>query len=328
MKKNFFNLQLFADFPDESVRNTQKTTTAALSPTMKTFYDTSLLENARGSMLFSQFAKKQKMKGNKCEWRRFNRFQKATKPLEEGVVPAGSNLGMVKVEATVNQYGDYTTVSDRLEMEGYDDTIFNASEEMGAAMGETFDTLTRNAVSAGNSVWYGGNKAGRAALTEADKLTPTLVNKAATWLKKNNVPKIDGYYIALIHPCVAEDLRESDGWKEAHQYAAVKQIFDGEIGELHGVRFIECNDAMIVKGGETGALSVFVTLFFGKDAYGECDVEGEGKEMIVKSRKEIGGPLEQFSTIGYKFCHAAAILYQERLLRVETASSYTDEDAN
>ena len=49
-------------------------------------------------------------------------------------------------------------------------------------------------------------------------------------------------------------------------------------------------------------------------------------EMIVKTKEQIGGPLNQFSTIGYKFCHGAKILYQERLLRVESGSSYSAID--
>lgn len=68
------------------------------------------------------------------------------------------------------------------------------------------------------------------------------------------------------------------------------------------------------------------TLFLGKDAYGILGPDGEGMEMIVKQRGKIGGPLEQFSTIDYKFCHGAKILYQERLLRVESGSSYGSID--
>ena len=49
-------------------------------------------------------------------------------------------------------------------------------------------------------------------------------------------------------------------------------------------------------------------------------------EMIIKPKEQIGGPLNQFSTIGYKFCHGAKILYQERLLRVESGSSFGLED--
>lgn len=326
--KSKMRLQLFAEFPDEAVRNTQKTTTAELSPTMKTFYDTALLQNAREKMVFSQFAKKQPIKGGKVEWRRFNKFPKATTPLTEGVIPTGQDFGMSKVEAAVNQYGSYTTVSDRLEMEAYDDVIFNATEEMGATMGETWNILTRNAISAGNSVWYAGGKTSRSDLTAEDKMTPTLVNKAATWLKKNGVPKIDGYYICLIHPDVAEDLRESEEWKDVHKYAAVKEIYEGEIGELHGVRFVEDNECKVVKANGDSGVSVFLSLFFGKDAYGEVEPEGEGQEVIVKTPEQIGGPLNQFSTIGFKFCHAASILYQERLLRMETSSSYSDESVN
>ena len=71
------------------------------------------------------------------------------------------------------------------------------------------------------------------------RLTPEMVNKAATILKKNRVPRINGKYYAVIHPSVAMDLRNSEGWLEAHKYAQPGEIYNGEIGELHGVRFIE-----------------------------------------------------------------------------------------
>ena len=46
-------------------------------------------------------------------------------------------------------------------------------------------------------------------------------------------------------------------------------------------------------------------------------------ETIIKSRKEIGGPLEQFGTVGTKFEMAAKILYQERMCTVWSGSSYS-----
>ena len=321
MKDLFVNLQLFS----ADVNPINVTTQGTMSPTMKTFYDTTLLENAREAMVFTQFGQKQALKGNKVEWRKFNTFDKAMTPLTEGVIPTGQNFGMTKIEATTNQYGDFTAVSDRLELESYDDVIFGATEEMGAVEGETFDTLTRNILVAGNSVAYCGGVASRNALTKDNILTPEEVNKAQTWLKKNKAPKINGSYVALIHPSVVFDLRNSEEWKEYHKYNDVAPIFKGEIGELHGVRFIETNASKIWKEGKDGT-AVYATLFLGKDAFGVLDPEGEGMEMIIKTKVQIGGPLEQFSTIGYKFCHGAKILYQERLLRVESGSSYGDVD--
>ena len=43
--------------------------------------------------------------------------------------------------------------------------------------------------------------------------------------------------------------------------------------------------------------------------------------MIVHDKSEIGGPLNQFSTIGYKLeTNGATILYPERVLRVMSVS--------
>ena len=324
---NILDLQLFAWSAGQAGTPTTQpvnvTTQSSMSPTMKTFYDTALLENAREEMIFTQFGKKQPMKGNKVEWRKFNTFAKALTPLTEGVIPDGKTFGMTNIEATTTQHGDYVAVSDRLELESFDDVIFGATEEMGASEGETYDTLTRNILVGGNSVAYAGGKTSRSALTNADILDPTMVNKAVTWLKKNKAPKIDGCYVAIVHPSVAEDLRESEAWKEFHKYNDVAPIFKGEIGMLHGCRFVESNEAKIWKEGDT---AVYATLFLGKDAFGILDPEGEGMEMIVKTKEQIGGPLNQFSTIGYKFCHGAKILYQERMLRVESGSSYGSLD--
>lgn len=326
------DLQLFftpgTDPGSYEVNPVNVTTQASMAPTMKTFYDTSLLENAREQMVFSQLGKKQPMKGNKVEWRKFDTFAKATTPLTEGVIPTGKTFGMTKIEADVNQYGDYTSVSDRLELESFDDVIYGATEEMGAAEGETFDTLTRNVLINGNSVAYAPNAtsgaatASRTAITAACTLTPDLVAKAATWLKNNKAPKLDGYYLAVIHPYQAYDLRKSSDWVEAHKYSDATPIFTGEIGTLHGVRFMESTNAKVWDKAGASNADVYVALFMGKDAFGVLDPQGEGMEMIIKDRAQVGGPLNQFSTIGYKFCHGAKILYQERLLRVETGTGF------
>ncbi len=326
------NLQLFAfeqgvSVGSPTVSPVNVSTQESMAPTMKVFYDTTLLENARETMLFTQFGKKQPIKGGKVEWRKFNTFKKALTPLTEGVIPTGQTFGMTKIEGEITQHGDFTAVTDRLKFESFDDVIFSATEEMGAAEGETYDTLTRNILVAGNSVAYCPNGStevkSRGDITNACILTPAMVNRAATWLKKNKAPKIDGSYVALIHPSVALDLRESNEWKEFHKYNDVTPIFKGEIGMLHGVRFIETNEAKIWKDSDT---CVYATLFLGKDAFGIIEPEGEGMKMIIKPAEQIGGPLDQFSTIGYKFCHGAKILYQERMLRVESGSSLGDLD--
>ena len=265
------------------------------------------------------------------EWRKFGSFDKALTPLTEGVTPDGSGISVSYITKELAQYGDYTTVSDMLDLTAIDDVVLEITDRHGANMGLTLDTVTRNEILQGNQVIYAPKSDGteitsRSALNADCKLTGELVAKAATALKKMNAPKFDGKYICIIHPSVAFDLRQDEAWLAAHQYAAATELFSGEIGELHGVRFVETTEAKIFEEGENGC-AVYACLFLGKGAYGVVDLS-EGTEVIVKPRGSSGtaDPLDQRSSVGWKGVHAAAILYDEYIVRVECGSSYSDQD--
>lgn len=316
------NIQLFAT--STPAYEVTKTTTSAISPTMKTFYNKSLLENAREESVFNQFAMPTPMThGKTAEWRRWKTFAPALTPLTEGVVPEGKTFGMESITASISFHGDFTPITHELEVTAYDPVIYGATEEMGAAGAETEDILTRNALLAGTNVVYGGSATSIATVEATHVLTPALVNKVATYLKKMRAPKINGAYVCLIHPSVAYDLRESNEWKEYHKYNDTTPIFKGEIGMLHGIRFIETNFGAVESGTKT---KVYSTIFFGKDAFGTLDLEGAGMEMIIHDKSEVGGPLDQWGTVGYKFAHGAKILYEERIVNVRVGSSLNADD--
>ena len=330
-----------------------------LTKGMKTYYDNELLENARSQQFFAQFGKKTalpKGRGKTVEWRKWDTIPAETATLQEGVTPDGKKLGQTNVTASINQYGDYAEISDVLELTYVDDVILGATEEFAAAGAETMDIVIRDAVdtdmSSGQNVFYAPTSGGTAVtarktvmgtgdnssqvvtqgIDSTCLITPSLVNKIVTTLKKNKTPKIDGDYIAIIHPSVAMDLRESQGWLNAHQYAQPEEIYNGEIGKLHGVRFIESTNAKVWGGSDSSTnsgVAVYATYFFGKDAWGVVDPEGAGMEMIVKGKGSGGtsDPLDQRSTVGYKFSTAAKVLYPERIIRLESASSFSGVDA-
>ena len=350
----YMSLQLFADAG--TVVNTTTgsvnagtgaaETTTAMSGELKEFYDTELLENARVQMYYAQFAKRQPLPGGRgttVEWRKWNTFEKAGK-LQEGVIPTGQKFGMSSKTGSIDQYGTYAAISDKLEMHAYDDTILGATEEMGASAAETQETLIRDALLTNTNVLYCDNitlatgaVAGtpeatngmEASTTVMSVLTPDMVAKAVTKLKKDKVPTIGGKYYAVIHPSVAYDLRKSKEWVEAHKYGAPGEIFNGEIGELHGCRFIENVFAPVLDGDYANKAggATYATYFFGKDAFGIIDPEGGALEMIIKDKSQVGGPLNQFSTVGYKLeTNGATVLYPERVLRVMSCSSFSAID--
>jgi N4-gp56 family major capsid protein len=350
------DLQLFANAGDvvnttggtANAHTGAVSTNTAMDPTMKTYYETQLLENAKPDRVYAQFAQRQGLPANHgetVEWRKWNTFDKADK-LVEGVIPTGQQFGQSKIVASIDQYGTYTAISDRLDMHAYDPVILGASEEMGSSFAATEEWLIREGLMVGTNVLYcdnikaDGTKVGAtptscAQLGDSETngyayLTADMVAKAATVLKKMKAPKINGYYYAVVHHSVAEDLRKSKGWVSAHEYAAPGEIFSGEIGELHGVRFVESADSPVLGGedyqNKEGTVT-YATFFFAKAGYGIIDPAEGGMEMIVKSADQIGGPLNQFSTVGYKFeTNGATILYPERVLRVMSTSSYSAVD--
>ena len=95
---------------------------------------------------------------------------------------------------------------------------------------------------------------------------------------------------------------------------------------LHGVRFMETTEAKIEMNTASTAIAVYHTFFFGKDAYGIVEPTGMSMQTIIKSKEQIGGPIEQFSTVGWKAMHAAKVLYPERLLDVISASTFSTTD--
>ena len=397
-------------------------TNNSFSGELKTYYDTELLENARPQMIYAQFAKKQPLPANHgktVEWRKFNTFARAGE-LQEGVIPQGQKFGMSYKTGSITQHGTYTTLSDQIETRAYDNVIQQAAIEMAASAAETQEVLIRDGLATNTNVMYCDVISAQGAYVKTPTsgaelyhdssngfayLTPDMVHKAMTKLKKDKAPTIGGDYVCVLHPSVAYDIRNDKNWEEWHKYAAPEEQFNGEIGRLHGVRFVENNFAPIWKGADLSAAARTLTVasytsgtktvgidetltsddqaalvgrtvfidgvayivktaaassftvedapasntpadgdviypgegaalgdaaypcyFFGKDAFGIIDPAEGNLQMIAHSKGEIGGPLNQFSTVGYKFEFGEAILYTERMLRVMAASAYSGVD--
>lgn len=326
-EKLIFDIQMFA--AGDAVN---ATTSEGLSGELKTFYEKSLIHYATPNLVHDQFGQKKpipKGGGKTIEFRKFSSLPKATQPLTEGVTPTGKLLSETEVTATVEQYGDYIEQTDVLELTAIDNTIVEATKLLADQSGRTLDTVTRNELCAGTNVMYAPKIGADGSVTEVTsrgnlddtcRLRVKDVFRAAAELKAVNAPKIDGYYVAIIHPYVAYDLMQDAGekWMDIHKYANPENIFKGEIGTLGGVRFVESTEAKIFDGG------VFATLFLGLNAYGVTDIEGGGLQHIVKPKGYGNDPLNQRSSIGWKAMKTAKRLVEEYIIRFESKSEFSD----
>ena len=322
MKTIMINLQLFAT-------EVQTTLLPALSAEMKTFYDMTLIDEAQSNLVHDQFGQKRpipKNGGKTIEFRKFAPLAKALTPITEGVTPDGKSLEVSTITAEVAQYGDYITQSDVLELTSLDNTILEATKLLGRQAGVTLDTVVRDILHETTNVTYCPKVAAdgtetavtsRAGLDNTCQLTVKVVQKVVAKLRAQNAPTIGGKYVAIIHPYVAYDLMRDPEWIDAHKYANPTNLYEGEIGEISGVRFVQTTEAKIYEGG------VFGSLFMGEGAYGVTEISGGGLQTIVKQKGSAGtaDPLDQRSSVGWKAIKTAELLIPQYLVRVESKSA-------
>jgi N4-gp56 family major capsid protein len=164
----------------------------------------------------------------------------------------------------------------------------------------------------------------RSAIDDTALVTAKLIKKAAMILKRQNAPTINGSYVALIHPDVAYDLmNDQEGWIDVHKYMDATKIFDGELGKIGNVRFVESTEAKIFMGAGASGANVYSTMVLGKGAYATTEITGGGLQHIVKPLGSAGSadPLNQRATVGWKAIKTAERLVEQYMVRIESGAA-------
>lgn len=233
--------------------NLNKTTGTLTAPLFQPVLNRHILECAKPSLVHQQFGRRvsiPKGTGKAVAFDKLCRLPMAKTPLAEGVTPNGRAVSVKRITAVPRQYGDYVATTDEFDYFAYDPSprVLELNEALGRQAGETMDSLTADVLAGAKNVQFPNGKTARSELKSTDVLTVTDIRKAVRTLKGNNVPKIDGKYVALIHTDVAYDIMSDNDWKYPHQYTDTKNIYEGEIGELYGVKFVETTQAKVFRG--------------------------------------------------------------------------------
>jgi N4-gp56 family major capsid protein len=318
----YYDLQLFANMNTQTTLLNNTAGNNDLSDEMKVYYSDYLIDNAVPKLVHDQFGQKHpipKNGGKTIEFRKFSPLPKLTTPLTEGVTPDGQSLNVTTVEATVAQYGGYVTISDMLQLTAIDNTMVQATKLLGNQAGASLDTITREVLNGGTNVVYAGGVASRSALTADNKLTVDDIKKAVRALKNQNAEKIGDSFVAIIHPDVTYDLTNDPAWQAVRTYCDPQDWYEGEIGKIAGVRFVETTEAKIFEGG------VYSTLILGDNAYGVTEIEGGGLEHIVKQLGSAGtsDALNQRATCGWKATKVAERLVEQFMVRIESKCTFS-----
>jgi len=307
----------------------QTTADANFQNAIQIFYDRVLLTRLEARLKLDQWATKKKLpshEGNQIKWTRYDNLAADVNPLVEGVTPAVTAITSTQILATPIQHGNFVELSDLLVDEALDPVVENALKVLSYMAALSVDTIIRNSLHANVTDQFANSKANENALLQTDVLNAEEIRKAATGLKLiDAIPFSDGNFQACISPASGFDIQSdtaSGGWIELNKYVNTDQAMKGELGKLYGVRFAESSN--IEQITNIVPVKVYRNFMFSEEAYGMVEIGGQNMRTFRKNRGSSGtaDPLDQRSTVGYKFSNVNPILDANRAIEMYAASAF------
>ena len=246
-------------------------------------------------------------------------------PLTEGTAPTARALTMETVTIQTAQYGDLVGLTDIAKVKSVNEVVSIASARVGRAAKEVIDSITPDEAVTGGTPYYCIGSATNSVRTDIGS-TEIMVGadliKLRAIMKKNKIPTMsDGSYVFLTSPNVAYDLMKdtttASSWLDINKYSRPGEIFDGELGKVHGFRIVEVNNAPTFSSTTT----VYASL-----ALGAIKGWGAGELQSLQTYHTPAGgdhsdPLAQVEYVGWKINFGVATLNNGYYYRAEAAAT-------
>ena len=247
------------------------------------WYSRKLLSHAVPVIVLERFSVMKTMPRNETrimQFRRSRPFAPATTPLTEGVTPESQDFGYDTISVQIQQYGDWTQITDVVTDVNKDDVLGDIVQRQGEQIAETRELLTWDVLRAGTNVTY-GNGSTRAGLNNTGKITGTKVRRMIADMHRNKgkmftevvsgsakygTYPVEASYVMVGHTDMNPDLREMKGsdftgnntggayfnpentFTPVSKYGSMSPIGPREIGSFEDMRFITSPDLPPHKG--------------------------------------------------------------------------------
>jgi len=270
--------------------------------------------------------------------RRYIDLLPATVPLAEydGTnIKSADDVTVEEEELALDHYGAYIEITDENEMYNLDKIKSKYLKLQSNQAKRTAEQIIKDKVYNGLAVVYADDATTRAEVgAGAKKMTPAnfeliidkftqqggeTIEERLVGSTKVSTEPIEEAFIAIVHHSMRTDLEKMDGFVKSINYGTQTRL-PGEFGSFDKIRFIEDKEGeSVIEGDDT----ILQGIVFAADAYATLTLKGSRNlRTIMHDASVVGGPLEQFSTIGWKMIMGAGILNQEWIVRIEASSSF------
>jgi N4-gp56 family major capsid protein len=297
--------------------------TTGLTQEMMTYYESKFLERAKVTLIHKEGAQNSthgKNQGKTVNFTLYAPLTTISAGCGEGVNPAEVDISASTVPYTLAEYGNVIKLSKLLSLTSIDREAAEKVSLLGQNMGESIDELTRTAIYTGATAQLAGGKALLSLIAASDTLSSAEIRKAIRTLKKNKAMRYpDGFFMGKVGPDTAYDLMGDTTWVNAKTYSDTKDLYNGEVGELHGARMLETNN----QKSESSTVTVYSNFFHGANSFGCYDLESDTPKLYIKvpGDQDTSNATNRYSTIGWAGAYAAKVLIATWIINVKTGAT-------
>ncbi|MCP4651044.1 MAG: N4-gp56 family major capsid protein [PVC group bacterium] len=323
-----------------------------ITPRTAVFSAAGFLKRGQPRLLTERFGQPKpipKKHSKVIKFRRYEALATVEAPLAEGVPPTGQKLTATDYTATLEQFGDFTEITDVIMDTHEDNVLQEGIKTVSEQAAQTIELVRLATLKAGTNVYYAGTGTTRATVDAAPARKD--FRKIVRGLNRYNAntiesivkasPKIDTEpvnpsFFGICHTDLKPDLRGVTSFIEVKNYADSDKSIAGEFGSIEDVRLCcstmvkpwlaQTTDSSVTylsNGSEVttaGASDVYPILVFAQDAYGIVPLQGKNAVKLMVINPDMpskGDELGQKGFVSWKMYQACVILNQNWMARLE-----------
>lgn len=289
-------------------------TTGNLAQEVMTYYEKVFLERAKYELVMKEGAQTRTHatgQGRTVNFTRLNPLTVITDPLGEASNPITCPINASTIAMTLSEYGLTTTHGKLQTLVSIDSGMKEKVELVGQNMGETLDRLVRNELQNGTS--YYGNNHTVATFTAGDTLDACDIRLMVKQLELNKAMTYkNGLYLGKTDPISKYNLIGDSTWVNSKTYSDVKDLYNGEMGELYQVRWL-LNKTVSSGTEATSTASSGVIRYYsyvhGDNAFGVYDLASDQPKLyILPNQVDSNSPVGRVSFVSWAGSFATKIL--------------------
>jgi N4-gp56 family major capsid protein len=249
-------------------------TNVRLSEVVLTIYSKDIMFQAQPVLRFDQFAQVKTdlsaTPGKQITFFKYNNLS-AGGLLTEGTPLATKALAGSQVSIAVYEYGNAVAVSNMLLVTAFTDVMADTAKLLGQDYAKVVDGLARDTIEGGaGSAVLANNRANVDAITATDYLTMEEIKDSVEVLSTNNAQKIaNDHWVCFVHPHQSRRLRDDADWVTVGKLDP-QRLYNGEIGRIDDVIFIETTQVSIDANSAATPVDVYTAIMIGDQAFGKA----------------------------------------------------------